>query len=126
MYRKAVIMGDNSIAERILNAPTPKEAGKLGREVKYYDGDKWKDSVDEVAETCNYLRCTQIEECRQALLDSGDRVLAEASPVDRNWGIGFRGDEAEGKEDEWGRNILGKALMRVRDRLRKEGSIGQS
>lgn len=62
MYRKAVIMGDASTAERILNAATPKEAGKLGREVKNYDGDKWKAAVDEVAEMCNYLKCSQIEE----------------------------------------------------------------
>jgi len=48
-------------------------------------------------------------------------VLVEGSPVDRVWGIGFRGDEAEGKEEEWGLSLLGKALMRVRERLRREG-----
>lgn len=126
MYRKAVIMGDASTAERILNAATPKEAGKLGREVKHYDADKWKAAVDEVAQTCNYLKCSQIEECRQALLDSGHRILAEASPIDRNWGIGLRGDEAEGKEGEWGLNLLGRALMKVRDRLRKESAVQES
>ena len=120
MYRKALIMDDIATGNRILDAATPKEAGNLGREVKNYDGEKWKDAVEEVAETCNYLKCSQVKECREALLNSGDRVLAEASPVDRNWGIGFRGDEAEGREKEWGRNILGEALMRVRKRLRKE------
>jgi ribA/ribD-fused uncharacterized protein len=126
MYRKALVMCDTLTTNKIASAATPKEAGRLGREVKTYDGDKWKQAVDEVAETCNYLKCSQVEECRQALLDSGDRILAEASPVDRNWGIGFRGDEAENKEDEWGRNILGKALMKVRDRLRIEQQHGEA
>ncbi|KAK7892223.1 hypothetical protein LTR67_007319 [Exophiala xenobiotica] len=126
MYRKALVMGDTLTANKIASAATPKEAGRLGREVKTYDGDKWNQAVDEVAETCNYLKCSQVEECRQALLGSGDRILAEASPVDRNWGIGFRGDEAENKVDEWGRNILGKALMKVRDRLRIEQQHGEA
>ncbi len=125
MYRKALVMGDTSTANKIASAATPREAGRLGHEVKNYNGEKWKQVVNEVAETCNYLKCSQVEECRQALLDSGDRTLAEASPVDRNRGIGFRGDEAENKEDEWGRTLLGKALMKVRDRLRMERQDGE-
>lgn len=120
MYRKALAMSDNATAARILKAATPTEAQKLGREVKNYDSKIWKEMVDQVAEDGNYLKFSQIEECRSVLLGTGEKVLVEASPVDRNWGIGFRGDEAEGREEEWGRNILGKALMRVRERLRKE------
>ena len=51
---------------------------------------------------------------------TGEKQLFESNPADSNWGIGFRGDEAVGKEEEWGRNIAGKALMKVRDRLRQE------
>ena len=50
----------------------------------------------------------------------------EASPYDRVWGIGFsegwvRVDEKKGGVDReaWGENLLGKALMRVRERLRE-------
>ena len=74
-----------------------------------------------MVEEGNYLKFSQSEECRRALLKTGELVLVEGSPVDRVWGIGFRGDEAEGKEEEWGLSLLGKALMRVRERLRKEG-----
>ena len=43
----------------------------------------------------------------------------ETSPNDRVWGIGFDSEHALGNENEWGENKLGKALMRVRDQLKK-------
>lgn len=125
MYRKALAMGDSTTADKILVAATPSQAQHLGREVKNYDGEKWNAIVEEVSETGNYLKFSQIPECREALLATGDLGLAESSPVDRNWGIGFRGDEAEGKEDEWGRNLCGKGFMRARERLRKEVGSGR-
>lgn len=120
MYRKAITMSDLHTAERILLAATPTEAQRLGREVKNYRPDLWREVVDDVAEEGNWLKFSQIEECKAVLLETGDKILVEASPVDRNWGIGFGGYEAEGRESEWGRNILGNALMRVRERLRSE------
>jgi len=122
MYRKAVAMDDAETANRIATtAATPAEARRMGREVRGFKPDVWRGMVEKVAEEGNWLKFSQVEECREALLGTGDKVLAEASPEDRIWGIGFRGDEAEGKEAEWGRNLLGKALMKVRDRLRGEG-----
>jgi predicted NAD-dependent protein-ADP-ribosyltransferase YbiA (DUF1768 family) len=44
----------------------------------------------------------------------------EASPDDKDLGIGFNSEDAEGRKAEWGNNGLGMALMRVRERLRKE------
>lgn len=121
MYRKALAMEDTATAERVLLAATPAEAQRLGREVRGYDSELWRSMVEQVAEDATWLKFSQIEECKAVLLGTGDKILTEASPVDRNWGIGFRGDEAEGRESEWGRNILGKALMKVRERLRGEG-----
>jgi ribA/ribD-fused uncharacterized protein len=57
---------------------------------------------------------------REVLLNTGTRILVEASPSDRIWGIGFDAENAEGNESEWGANKLGHALMKVRERL---GSI---
>ena len=120
MYRKAVLMGDHEIAKEILEAPHPSTAKALGRKVKNFDGELWKKNADQVVEDGNYYKFSQNEDVKAVLLDSGDRELIEASPDDKIWGIGFNSDEAEGKESEWGNNGLGKALMRVRERLRKE------
>jgi ribA/ribD-fused uncharacterized protein len=121
MYRKAVLFHDQETADKILVAATPSEAQALGRQVKNFQGEKWREVVPEVAETGNYLKFSQVRECREALLATGDKMLAESNPADRNWGIGFRGDEAAGRESEWGTNLLGVAQMKVRDRLMQEG-----
>ena len=57
------------------------------------------------------------ERLRAALLATGDTILVEASPYDRIWGIG-RGesDPLIADESAWrGLNLLGVALMKVRD-----------
>lgn len=120
MWRKAICFNDQETAEKILVAATPSEAQALGRQVKNFDGAKWRKTVPDVAEEGTWLKFSQIAECREALLATGNRVLAESNPADRNWGIGFRGDEAAENESEWGTNLLGKAQMKVRERLIKQ------
>ena len=53
------------------------------------------------------------------LVGTRTRVLVEASPVDRIWGIGLaQDDERAANPLRWnGTNLLGFALMAVRDRL---------
>ena len=57
---------------------------------------------------------------RDFLLNTQERVLVEASPVDRIWGIGLAADDSEvANPPKWrGLNLLGFALMDVRERLR--------
>ena len=49
--------------------------------------------------------------------------IRKASPYDRIWGIGFSAANAGVNTDNWGENLLGKVLMRVRDRLLTEVEI---
>jgi hypothetical protein len=56
----------------------------------------------------------------ERLLNIGMRELVKASPTDRILGIGFNKSSAESIREEWGLNSFGKALTRVRDRLRAE------
>ena len=93
---------------------------RLGREVRNFDLEVWKKNADRVVEDANYLKFSQNEDLKEVLLGTGDKVLVEASPDDKIWGIGFNSEEAEGRESEWGNNGLGKALMKVRERLRRE------
>lgn len=59
-------------------------------------------------------------ELREFLLNTGDRVLVEASPMDRIWGIGLAADDprAENPASWRGLNLLGFALMDARAELR--------
>jgi hypothetical protein len=40
--------------------------------------------------------------------------------MDRIWGVGFGEKNAENRRKDWGLNLLGKALMTVRERIRRE------
>lgn len=117
MYQKALLMDDIVTATKILASATPAEAKALGREVKNFSQQKWDAECDRIVEEGNWLKFSQNKDCMQALLSTDSKVLVEASPTDRIWGVGFAPDEAEGRDAEYGENKLGKALMRVRDRL---------
>ena len=122
MYHKALLMGDEATAAKILESKTPAEAKTLGREVKRFDQGRWDRECDGIVEEGNWLKFSQDARCGEALLGTGEREVVEASPNDRIWGVGFDSEHAIGKEAEWWENKLGKALMRVRERLRKEGN----
>jgi ribA/ribD-fused uncharacterized protein len=63
------------------------------------------------------LKFSQNAKLKAVLLGTEDKLIVEASPSDRIWGIGFDAEHAGGKENEWGANKLGEALMRVRKEL---------
>ncbi|KAF8862618.1 hypothetical protein BDZ45DRAFT_585217, partial [Acephala macrosclerotiorum] len=112
IYREALLFGDEGVAERILAAQTPGEAKMLGRQAR-------RASNFELI-LGNYLKFkfSQNPKLKEILLNTSDTVIAEASPVDRIWGIGFDAEHAKGNEADWGANKLGGALMGVRVKLR--------
>ena len=57
---------------------------------------------------------------RERLLGTGERMIVEASPLDRIWGVGFGEKRALNVRQSWGLNLLGRALMDVRRILREE------
>ena len=120
MYHKALLFGDQETADAIALEPEPSKQKALGREVKGFDKQQWKKKREKIVEEGNWWKFTQPKEgdLGGMLLETGDRMLVEASPYDRIWGIGYGASDAEGNRGTWGENLLGKALMRVRDRLR--------
>lgn len=56
-----------------------------------------------------------------------DVSCTQASPTDRIWGVGYDAAKAEANRSDWGQNLLGNALMRVRNRLLadREGANGR-
>jgi len=60
---------------------------------------------------------------RKRLLGTGKRELVEAAKNDRTWGVGFDEANAEENRESWGQNLLGKALMEVRERFRDDESM---
>ena len=69
----------------------------------------------------NWHKFSQNRELREFLLSTGDSVLVEASPYDAIWGIRLAASSPEAQDPmKWrGQNLLGFALMEVRDELRR-------
>ena len=123
MYHKAMLFKDKETADKIMLATSPKEQKALGREVKGFDKEIWDENKEKIVEEGNRNKFGHPKEeagMKTKLLDTGDRELVEASPYDRIWGIGFDAEKAEVHRSEWGQNLLGEALMRVRSRLREQ------
>ncbi len=119
MYHKAKLFGDREASERILLASNPGEAKAIGREVLGFNQSLWDDKRFEVVVNANLAKFSQDYEMQEFLLQTGNRVLVEASPVDKIWGIGLAQDNpASENPNTWkGLNLLGFALMEVRDLL---------
>nr|WP_031168005.1 NADAR family protein [Streptosporangium roseum] len=119
MAHKAWLFGDGETAARILAAGHPGEAKKLGREVRGFDESVWDEHRYEIVVRGTIAKFGRHPELRDFLLGTRGRVLVEASPVDRIWGIGLTADdERAASPATWrGPNLLGFALMDARDAL---------
>lgn len=103
MYHKSLLF-DPSVSASILAAETPDIAKKLGREIKNFNRELWNDYADKIVERGNYLKFRQHPQALKELLGTKGKIMVEASPDDRIWGIGFSRDEAKGNEARWGLN----------------------
>ena len=119
MAEKARIFGDEAIREAVLDSLDPGMAKALGRRVQGFDEETWQRERFEVVVRGNLAKFGQDDELADYLRTTGDRVLVEASPRDRIWGIGMRADHPDAEHPAaWqGKNLLGFALMVVRTRL---------
>ena len=121
MAEKARVFGDEQVRKQIMEVIDPMEMKVLGRHVKKFHDKTWDKVKYSVVLNANYYKFTQNKEMKDILLSTGDKVIVEASPTDMIWGIGFVEDKPEAKKPElWrGLNLLGFALMEVRDEIRK-------
>ncbi|MCV9932010.1 NADAR family protein [Flavobacterium sp. LS1R47] len=120
MAKKAELFNDKEVLAKIIKANSPAEVKKLGREVKNYDDAVWLANRYEIVKQGNYHKFSQNKDLKEFLINTKDRVLVEASPVDPIWGIGMASDHKDALNPEkWrGLNLLGFALMEVRDELK--------
>jgi ribA/ribD-fused uncharacterized protein len=123
MAAKARLFGDAEAEHRVLAAEHPSLAKKAGRMVRGFDEHIWERERYGIVVEGSVHKFTAHADLREFLLGTGDRVLVEASPMDRVWGIGLAAnDEAATDPERWrGPNLLGFALMAARGRLREEG-----
>ncbi|OIN57390.1 NADAR family protein [Arsenicibacter rosenii] len=120
MAQKALLFGDKEIYDKIILAKSPAEAKTLGRQVQNFDEATWNAKRFAIVVEGSVQKFSQHPDLKDFLLNTKERVLVEASPVDRIWGIGLAADSEKAENPRrWnGLNLLGFALMEVRDILK--------
>lgn len=119
MAKKAVLFHDIEIQNLIIETNDPKECKKLGRKVSNFDEELWNANKYEIVKQANFLKFSQNISLKEFLMGTGQKVIVEASPYDRVWGIGLTQDNPKASNPmQWnGENLLGFVLMEVRDTL---------
>lgn len=122
MHQKALHFGDTEIAEEVMVTRHPADQKKLGRKIKNFDKTSWDKVNLQIVYKGNYAKYTQNEELKQLLINTGDRLIVEASPEDVIWGIGLH--ENDPNIDNpllWkGQNLLGWAITLVKQEILNE------
>lgn len=128
MFCKATVFNDMETAMLIMNTAKPSEQKALGRQVKNFNPVQWDTVKENIVYAGLKEKFTQDAECSEYLLATGDKLLVEANPEDKIWGIGL--DETTARithESEWpGQNILGKLLTKLRDELKRQLEISKN
>ena len=138
MYQKALLFSDPTTGALILQQTSPKEIKAMGRLVQNFDEKTWLANRERIVEEGTYFKFKngrpagedmegkeegEVGGLWERLRETGERELVEASPRDRIWGIGFGAANAGKNRERWGLNLLGKALMKVRERMREEENV---
>lgn len=121
MAQKAKLFGDTAIFYQIIHTRHPKQAKDLGRKIAGFDEAIWLTHRFDIVVVGNLAKFSQNPALKAYLLNTNNRILVEASPVDQVWGVGLAKDNDKiANPTTWqGLNLLGFALMTVRDKLSK-------
>ncbi|MCL1821234.1 MAG: NADAR family protein [Prolixibacteraceae bacterium] len=119
MAQKALLFRDTETFQKIILAKSPTEAKSLGRQVRNFKEEVWVSKRMEIVVQGTLQKFKQNQELKQFLISTKDKVLVEASPVDKIWGTGLAAENEKIENPKcWkGLNLLGFALMEVRDIL---------
>ena len=92
MAQKALLFNDNEIFHKIMSSKSPKEYKELGRKIKNFSDSKWNENKYQIILKGNIAKFSQNEKLKVFLLNTGTKILVEASPYDKILGIGLSAD----------------------------------
>ena len=122
MYRKCLLFDPNNtqLLKQILDETNPRIIKKYGRMVKNFKEDIWNVEKYNIMRRGLVLKFGQNKMLCDKLVVTYPKQLYEASPIDKVWGIGMGINSVITTPIEnYGQNLLGKALMSVRDEFMK-------
>ena len=123
MYQKVMMFGQTALGDEIMRTADPEQCKILGREFfDGFDAALWKRTRFVVVKRGIRAKFSQNPSMMETLLATGNAILAECSPRDKDWGILLSTSDPEVQDiTKWrGENLLGQVLMEVREELREE------
>lgn len=127
MAEKARLFNDYDVLKKIMLSYNQKEIKSLGRKIQNFNQGLWDLNKENIVFTGNLAKFSQNEILRNYIISTKDRILVEASPYDKIWGIGLSVENDSGKiknPNNWeGLNLLGFVLMDVREQLKNNEKI---
>lgn len=121
-YNKAILFGDNEIAQKIMAHTRGAKLKADGRNVgkssgRPYSDEAWQSYVQQVLQTGMQAKFSQNPSLRDLLLSTGSRYLVEGNGSDSHYGAGIWSYQITDRNYRNGKNLQGKMLMEVRDQL---------
>ncbi|SCY38758.1 hypothetical protein SAMN05720606_104219 [Paenibacillus polysaccharolyticus] len=122
MHQKALLFGDQQIADKIMKTRSASVQKKLGRQVTGFVQTIWESECQRIVYEGNQAKFTQNEDLLAALLATQGTTLVEASPDDRIWGVGLAEEDPRIRDRKtWrGTNWLGEILTRLREEIGRD------
>ena len=120
MYQKVILFREFELADKIMASNNPTEIKQLGRsKMRHFNSELWDKISYIIVKRGIRAKFLQNKDICKVLIDTGSKLLAEASSKDLKWGIGISiADNSCYDTKSWrGKNLLGKILMEVRDEL---------
>ena len=108
-YFQAMKFASKADQEEIRKAKTPMVAAKKGRDRKKTLKRNWESIKDNIMREALVAKFSKHEDLKALLISTGDSRLVEHTENDSYWGDGGDGS---------GKNMLGRLLMEVREKLK--------
>ena len=117
MAEKCLLFNNKTAWEKVISSPKPGLAKDVGRSIKDFDQETWDQNKCDIVIKGNIAKFSQNPDLKEFLLNTKERVLVEASPLDIIWGVGLDQDNPNISNPYYwkGSNLLGFCLMEVRD-----------
>ena len=118
--RKAELFRDAKAIEDIKKQTDPAAVKTIAKKVSGFKAPEWEANIMRILDEGLWAKFEQNEHLARFLLNTGTDVIAEANKYDSLCAVGLGlFDKNVWDTSKWqGKNEMGKALMRVRDKLR--------
>lgn len=121
MSKKCLLFDKDNIElyNKIMTSKVPIIIKRLGKKVKNFDQIIWDKEKYKIMKIGLNYKFSQNNILKRKLLKTKNKKLYESSKYNNIWGIGLDYNSAKYKDSSLypGENLLGKALMEIRDKL---------